>query len=237
MPDSTGDILERPEFWVGYLLSTMSEQEGVAEDEACDAFGVDEDDVLAFWNEFTAWHDGVLDEDDGWLPEPTTLRLAASGGVFQIECHPGGTRYRIDLGDGDVVRFGEIGPHSTYPLLRWEEVNALAGRVAALDTERTGDRAFILTLPLASLQEIDAGVARTVIVDAGEKVFGAERPATWLAGAWLAFATDDELGKWMLDPLDADGGWVHTGDQSVRAMTSNRLASINRALEQLLAVG
>ena len=60
-----------------------------------------------WWDAFTGYYDGILEESDGYLDEPTTLETSLSQErMLKIQFHPGNTLYYIN---GEKI--GSTGPH------------------------------------------------------------------------------------------------------------------------------
>lgn len=113
---------------------------------------INQDGDLEYWNEFTGWYEGIFEESDGYLDEPTYLEtyIDAMNKTLKIEFHPGETVYFLD---GEEI--GCIGPHSVtrQPLSFTAMKSVLDGAF--------GDILFFLLFPMVELEEGDR-------VEAGE---------------------------------------------------------------------
>ena len=90
-----------------------------------------------WWEKFTGYYEGVLDENDGYVDNPTTLEEALSGKILKIEFHPGDILYFIN-----DEQIGCTGPH-------WELKTIPYKEVAHLLSLKNGQQLFLLLLPLA----------------------------------------------------------------------------------------
>lgn len=92
-------------------------------------------------NSFTQYYDGVFDERDGYLDDPTTLKASLNcTEVLKIEFHPGDVIFFID-----EKEIGCTGPHhitQSYPYKKLEQL---------LDDSK-GALLFLLLLPMAIVE-------------------------------------------------------------------------------------
>lgn len=97
-----------------------------------------------WWNEFTGYYPGVLDESDGYIVNPTTLEIPfAKNKMLKIEFHPGDTIYFIN---GNKI--GSIGPHWKLQVIPFKDIE----QVLLMEN---GRQLFLLLLPLVSLAPED----------------------------------------------------------------------------------
>ena len=121
------------------------------------------EEIGSWWERFTGYYAGVLDESDGYLEEPTTLEvLLAKDRVLKIEFHPGDILYFIN---DELI--GSTGPHWKLQTVPYEEVK----RLLALEN---GSQLFLLLLPLAVIKQEDAGSARQEIREQMRNYFAEE---------------------------------------------------------------
>lgn len=98
----------------------------------------------AWSDEFTQYYDGVMDENDGYVEEPTTITAPISDSEnLKIEFHPGDTIFYINNEE-----VGCTGPH-------WKLWAIPYQRVKSLLAVEHGAVLFQLLLPMAVLEEED----------------------------------------------------------------------------------
>ena len=108
-------------------------------------------DELEWVNAFTQYYDGVIDETDGYLDNPTTLETKISiDKVLKIEFHPGDTIYYIN-----EVEKGCTGPHWSLQAFPYSEIKNIT-------THDNGIIHFLLILPLVyvSVDEFDEALLK-----------------------------------------------------------------------------
>lgn len=143
-------------FWISYFgcsyLNLYDEEEGISVSELMEDLCTEE--VYKWWERFTGWYDGVLDERDGYLDDPAFLEVPLTQGrTLKIEFHPGDTLYCID---GKEI--GSTGPHWKLRAIPYKELEEL------LPLEH-GRQLFLLLLPLAALREEERCTAQQEIRD------------------------------------------------------------------------
>lgn len=124
----------------------------------------DEDDLNYFisdnygyngqwWDDFSGYYDGIFDECDGYLDDPTTLELELSSGEkLYIEFHPGDTIYFID---NDEI--GCIGPHYVIHKIDWSQF-------ISYTSSWSSDKKMLL-LPMLAIRDGEREALRQVIVE------------------------------------------------------------------------
>lgn len=105
------------------------------------------------WSDaFTRSYDGVFEANDGYLDNPTTLRVSLDGGdTLEIAFHPGDTIFYIN-----GAEIGCTGPH-------WRLGALPYARVRRLLTLPYGPVLFQLLLPMAALAPEEAAEARPIL--------------------------------------------------------------------------
>jgi hypothetical protein len=186
VPEADVAILRDPKFWHGVFASQFSSiAQQLRGDLLEQTLGTSDRDALTWWNGFTQFYEGVLDEADGYVNAPASLTIALANGVrVKIEYHPGGSFYRLHTAHGSEL-LGETGPHWRLPGLKWAELVAIAG--AAGRTGSVSDRQCLLVLlPLVGAEATsDIGSEQRTVADAIEEAAGARAPgAKTLAAAW-----------------------------------------------------
>lgn len=143
-------------FWINYFGTCFpngyDEEEDVSASELMQELYTEETEI--WWDTFTGYYDGVLDENDGYLENPTTLETTLPGGkTLRIEFHPGDILYFIN-----DEQIGSIGPHWKLQTIPYCDVEQL------LSLEN-GRQLFLLLLPLAFIdsEENEAETIRTKI--------------------------------------------------------------------------
>lgn len=181
------DLRGQRAFWYSYFtlgfgaLGPSFDEEVLA---AC--FGVSDAAALAWWNDFTGWYDGVLDEADGAVDEPGLAEVVLAGGDrLVVEAHPGDVYLHRRSTSGSSDRLANFGPHWFLP--GWSLAGAL--RLAA-----SSGAAFLLLAPLVVLKTDDACREATVaFADAAVRGAGVhDAAAAVLAAEWVRCATRDE---------------------------------------------
>lgn len=148
-------------FWTGFFAtsfptaldekSDMSLSEMIEEKNLAD---------INWWNKFTKYYDGVLDEADGYVDDPETVVCELDAAhTLKIEFHPGDTVYYVN--DKQIACTGgeyNIGIFPFTDLLRYSE-------------DKNDTRIFLLLLPLTVIGDRDAGKAAEIISNALKEVF------------------------------------------------------------------
>lgn len=131
-------------FWICYTggsyPNSYEDEEEVSISELMQEYYTEE--VEIWWNRFTGYYEGVLDESDGYLEEPTTLEMPlAQDKILKIEFHPGDILYFIN--DREI---GSTGPHWKLQTIPYRE----AKQLLALEY---GRQLFLLLLPLTVIRK------------------------------------------------------------------------------------
>lgn len=111
-------VKNQQQFWL-YFLGTNFPNGYVEEtDESLSEFIEYRYDIDMEWpNNFTGYYEGVLDSSDGYVENPTTLKIELSTkNTLFIEFHPGDTIYFID--DDEI---GCTGPEYFIHKINWKE--------------------------------------------------------------------------------------------------------------------
>lgn len=146
--------IDNPHFWVNYFgcsyPNAYDEEEEVSASELMQEILTEESG--RWWEQFTGYYDGILEENDGYLDEPTTLEvMLAQDKRMKIEFHPGDTLYYIN---GEKI--GSTGPHWEVQTVPYEEVRQLL----ALEN---GCQFYLLLLPLAVIKPEETDSVRREI--------------------------------------------------------------------------
>ena len=146
------------DFWVGFMATSfptaleeemdMSLTDLMIENGMCNR---------SWWDNFTKYYDGVLDESDGYVDEPETLicELAPTQ-TLKIEFHPGDTIYFIN--DRQI---GCTGGHYNIQVIPFKELlNGIKDK-----------QVFLLLLPLAVINTQDKNQAAQIISNVLQEIF------------------------------------------------------------------
>jgi hypothetical protein len=182
------DVSHEPRFWYGYLSCAFGQRGPSFDPEVLSkCFGVNEEVAHKWWNEFTGWYDGVLDEADGQVDEPGLFEILLVGGDFLVvEAHPGDTYvYRRRSNDQPQETIANFGPHWLIPEWRLAGVLRVAGN---------NPFAFLILSPLVRLgTEEDRATAEELFIGAWVSSGLLERAAaTRLAREWCRCAAAEE---------------------------------------------
>lgn len=136
-------------FWTGFLATSFPN----AWDEASDLSLTEllEEHQLAdcaWWDHFTGYYEGILEESDGYLEEPQTFLYELTPvDSLKIEFHPGDTLYFVN--DRQIAC---TGPHSEIQIFPFADLLEYA-------KGKGDDLIFLLLLPLTSLTEEESPTA------------------------------------------------------------------------------
>lgn len=148
-------------FWTGFVATSFpaaldeetdqSLTEIIEENQAADA---------KWWENFTKYYDGVLEDSDGYLDDPETLvcDLTATQ-TLKIEFHPGDTIYYVN--DKQIACTGGEYHIQIFPLA---DLLYFAG----IQNEK---RVFLLLLPLTIVSSQEIETATELITDALQEIF------------------------------------------------------------------
>lgn len=145
------------DFWVGFMAtsfptaleeeSDMSLTELMTESGMCD---------ISWWDNFTKYYDGVLEESDGYVDDPEILIYElAPAQTLKIEFHPGDTVYFIN--DKPIACTG--GHYNIHVIPFKELLNPIIDK-----------QIFLLLLPLAVIKNSDKGKAIQIISDVLQEI-------------------------------------------------------------------
>lgn len=136
-------------FWLGYFRisypNAYDEENDQSIHDILDDFLTDEQ--LKWWEHFTGYFDGILDENDGYLESPATLEVSLNPDeTLTIEFHPCDTIYFIN-----GLQIGNTGPHYTLQVLPYNKLKQVL--------LENGNELFFLLLPLAFVKEEETNSA------------------------------------------------------------------------------
>ena len=148
-------------FWTGFVTTSFptaldeetdrSLTEIIEENQAADA---------KWWESFTKYYDGVLEDTDGYLDEPETLICDLTDTqTLKIEFHPGDTVYSIN--DKQIACTG-----GEYHIQIFPFADLL--NFAGIKNEK---RVFLLLLPLTIVSGQETETATEIIADALREIF------------------------------------------------------------------
>jgi len=206
------DVLRDRRFWAALYAGAFG-QVGEPPDEAdvCHLLGVGEEDVQDWYNEFTGWYPGILDESDGCSDDPATVEVTLANGVeLRVEVHPGDVFWFLRGPDADEAMLANVGPHFELPGLRWQEAAAMAAAAP-----QDGWVAMLLLLPAVWLTAGDDGQAARLAAEsawAASELLPDQSSAASLSDLW-AKAVDGRDYTWRR----SNDGWVCDAEWSPRA--------------------
>lgn len=143
-------------FWINYFgccyPDGYDESNDISVSELMEELYTEE--VGNWWEQFTGYYEGVLDESDGYLDNPTTLEEELSEDeILKIEFHPGDILYFIN-----DKQIGSTGPHCELQTIPYEKVEQLLSL-------KKGRQLFLLLLPLAFIEEEEIQSVREKIAE------------------------------------------------------------------------
>lgn len=111
-------IRDERDFWLIFLMGNFPLSSYCDDDEGLGYLIAENYGYNKQWiHDFTGYYDGIFDECDGYLDDPTTLELELSTGEkLYIEFHPGDTIFFID---NDEI--GCTGPHYLIHKIDWSK--------------------------------------------------------------------------------------------------------------------
>lgn len=132
-------------FWANFFCmsypNAFDEESGVSLADIIEEAGLSN---ISWWNNFTGHYDGVFEENDGYLDEPTTIETAFKPEqILKIEFHPGDILYFINH-----QQIGSTGPHWNLQVLPFIEAEQLL-------EHKNGEILFFLLLPLTYIETED----------------------------------------------------------------------------------
>ncbi len=136
-------------FWNGYFQisypNSYDEETDLSVTDFLEENKLSDEEDVEYWDELTGYYDGVLDESDGYLDDPTYLEEPCGRKTLKIEFHPGDVLYYLD---GKEI--GSTGPHWRLNVLHIDELERLLD-----DNDENNEILFWLLLPLAAANEYD----------------------------------------------------------------------------------
>lgn len=153
---------ENKSFWPGYIISSfptaLDEDEDMSLSEVMEENEIDFN--MVWWNDFTKYYDGVLEETDGYVDDPEMLICKLTDfQILKIEFHPGDIVYYMN--DKQIACTGGEYKIHIFPFADLQKY-----------TERQNDkRLFLLLLPLVIIDGKEVICATEAISSALEEVF------------------------------------------------------------------
>lgn len=136
-------------------------------------------EVMDWWEDFTGYYEGVLEETDGYLEEPTTLEfLIDETENLKIEFHPGDIIYYINN-----KKIGSTGPHFELQAMSYQ-------RIEQISIGEYGKELYLLLLPIAKLEKNDIFSAEDKIRQLLSRLFPSkicEDMTRCIINQWLIF--------------------------------------------------
>lgn len=158
---------DKQNFWISFF--SASYPNGVDEETDFTLYDIlDEADlvnkeVMDWWEEFTGYYEGVLDETDGYLEEPTTLEVSVNETeTLKVEFHPGDIIYYMN--DKEI---GSTGPHFELQTMAYKKIEQIS-------TGEYGKELYFLLLPIAKLEKEEVFLAEDKIRELLPCIFSAD---------------------------------------------------------------
>jgi hypothetical protein len=188
---SVGD-LDAPEFWYMWFHTFGPVGDAIDESLLLDAFRIESEQATRWWNEFTCWYEGVLEEADGQVENPGVVSAGFRVGVsIEAEIHPGDIYFHLNH-ESTRLLLGNIGPHWALPFISSAEAMALSSQLP-MNQPSAAARAFLFLAVGIWLTQSERENAREAFVRAA-RASGVVEPAFAepLADAWVNAITVDE---------------------------------------------
>ncbi|MBE6752777.1 MAG: hypothetical protein E7559_00235 [Ruminococcaceae bacterium] len=167
-------------FWAGFTASAFP----TALDEETDMTAAEilsETDLadMGWWDEFTGYYDGVMDDADGYVDDPNCFECALTDTqTLKIEFHPGdivyfagGNQIGCTGGEYDIQKF----PYS---------------QLRDYSSAQQDELLYLLLLPLAVIEESEAEDAKAVTTAILRKIF--EAPLAERLAGCIVFGLTEE---------------------------------------------
>ena len=152
-------IKNEKDFWITYLMGGFPESLDNETDETLSEIISGLYDYNMQWvDDFTGYYDGILDECDGYIDDPTTLEIELStGDKLYIEFHPGDTIYFIN--DEEI---GCTGPEYSIHKLDWQKYVSY--------THLLSSDQKLLVLPMLAIKAGEKDGLKQIIGDGLEEI-------------------------------------------------------------------
>lgn len=156
--------IENTNFWLNYFClsypNSYNESTGFTVRDIIEENATIE---ISWWDTFTGYYNGILEDSDGYLENPTTF-IASIGTnmTLKIEFHPGDIIYFINN-----KKIGSIGPH-------WKLQSLPYNTIRELLLQTNGIQLFFLLLPLAMVESKERVSVEKEIQELLEKFFSKE---------------------------------------------------------------
>lgn len=164
------------DFWLMFLMrhfpiSHYNDTVGSLSDFIYDRYGYNKQWI----HEFNGYYEGIFDECDGYLDDPTALEIALSTGEkLYIEFHPGDTIFFID--DKEI---GCTGPHYLIHKIDWPQFISY--------TNSLSDDKKMLLLPMLSIRDEERTDLRRTIVEGLKKIKVIKEPDYEIIGNYIIY--------------------------------------------------
>ena len=160
-------IKNEKDFWLIFLMGSFPESLDNETDETLSEIISGLYGYNRQWaDDFTGYYDGIFDECDGYIDDPTTLEIELSTGEkLYIEFHPGDTIYFIN--DEEI---GCTGPEYFIHKLDWQKY---VSYTHSLSCEQK-----LLLMPMLAVKDGEKNELNQIIVD-GLKATGAIKEADY----------------------------------------------------------
>lgn len=149
------DIKNNEFFWLYFLSTSFPLAIDIKEDIDLSDFIYENYDCVSATSEwidsFVQYTDGIMEENDGYADNPTSIVLSVENEEYIVQYHPGDTLY---LQNGRTI--ASTGPHYDIHKLDYQLFQSI--------TERIDDfQKAILILPIVSIKSSEEKVAKELI--------------------------------------------------------------------------
>lgn len=135
-------------FWISFFCASypnaVDEETDFTLYDILDEEDLADENVMNWWEDFTGYYEGVLNETDGYLEEPAALTVPVDETEnLKIEFHPGDIIYYIN-----DKKIGSTGPHFELHAIPYKKIEQIS-------VGEYGKELYFLLLPIAKLEEND----------------------------------------------------------------------------------
>lgn len=156
--------IENTNFWLNYFCCSFPNSYNENTDFSVqDIIEENATFEISWWDAFTGYYNGILEDSDGYLENPTTfIASIGTNKTLKIEFHPGDIIYFINN-----KKIGSIGPH-------WELQSLPYNTIRELLLQENGIQLFFLLLPLAMVESKEKVSVEKEVQGLLEKLFPIE---------------------------------------------------------------
>lgn len=149
------DILNNQNFWIYFFLTSFPLALDDNEEKDMMEFIEEEYDcsqIQLWYRKFVKYYDGVIEENDGYIDNPTTIEISLNyNKILKIEFHPGDTIYFIDN-----IEIGCTGPEYVVKKISWNNFIELINNL--------DKKSIFLLLPMAYIKKDDKDMVKKFLM-------------------------------------------------------------------------